>query len=371
MKKILIVGVSDTIGGIETLFSGLFGEKIPCFDITFLCFDKPCAFFDNYISQGYKIDIIPSRKSNPIKFSYNVKKYLKTHDYFDYIWINTSSASIWQFQVYAKKYTNAKVITHSHGTDFEKNGNALFHIGNIILHHLNLKKVILNTDLFFCCSKAAGIALYGEEKENELTIINNGIDCNKFSYNEKFRLEIREEFGVRDDEFLIGLIGRLSPQKNPVRAIEIFKQVMEINSKAKLLIVGTGDLLFEVEKKISDLNMRNNVIIAGLRKDVNKIYSALDILIMPSLFEGLPLTAIEAQCSGLNCLLSDKITQEVAISDLTNFISLDLDNTVWADAIIDTERNESRCQYSQLVHKQGYDSIEVKKRIVNLLYEND
>ena len=367
MKRILIVGISDIVGGIETLFNELFGKKIFCFDVTFLCFDKPCAFAENYISQGYKIDIIPSRKSNPFKFSHRVKEYLQTHAYFDYVWINVSSASIWQFQVYTKKYTKAKVITHSHGTKFEKTGSILLHIGNLILHHLNLRRVLSNTDLFFCCSKAAGIALYGKEKMGELTVVNNGINCDKYGYRDKFRNEIRKEFLVKEEEVLIGLVGRLSPQKNPVKAVEIFNAVYEKNPQAKLLIVGTGDLLVEVQQKIADLNISKQVIIAGMRSDVYKIYSALDVLIMPSLFEGLPLTAIEAQCSGLNCLFSDKITQEVAISDLANFIALNSDNAVWADAIIDIKQKKPRYDYCQLVKNQGYDSIEVRKRIVNLL----
>lgn len=371
MQKVLIVGVSDVVGGIETLFNGLFGENNLYFDITFLCFDKPCAFAEKYISQGYKIDIIPSRRSEPLRFSNNVKKYFHTHSDFDYVWINTSSASIWQFQVYTKKYTKAKVITHSHGTKFEKTDSTLFYMGNMFLHHLNTKKVISNTDLFFCCSKAAGIALFGKEKADNLIVINNGIDCNKFSYNETFRNEIRKEFSVEDDEILVGLVGRLSPQKNPVKAVEIFNALYRKKIRAKFLIVGMGNLFADVQQEIKKFNIDNQVIIAGMRSDVHKIYSALDILIMPSLFEGLPLTAIEAQCSGLNCLLSDRITQEVAVSDLVNFVSLNSDSKVWADAIIAMGQKKSRYEYCQLVRTQGYDSVEVKEKIVSLLNGNN
>lgn len=367
MKKILIVGVSSIVGGIETLFYGLFGEKSRAFDITFLCFDKPCAFADAYISQGYKVDVIPSRKSNPILFSRNIKRYIRTHCEFDYVWVNTSSTSMYQIQMYSKKYTKSKVITHSHGTKFERTGNWLFHLGNKILHRLNYKKVISNTDLFFCCSRAAGVALFGENNADRLIVINNGIDCDRFGYSEDFRVEIREEFGIRNDEFLIGLIGRLSPQKNPVRAVEIFKQVLETKSNSKLLIVGTGDLLLEVKEKINDLNMSDNVVIAGLRRDVNKIYSALDALIMPSIFEGLPLTAIEAQCAGLNCILSDKITKEAGITDCSHFVALDDSNELWADTIINAVCVSDRIWYCNSVKDRGYDYLKVKETIESIL----
>ena len=367
MKKILVVGVSSIVGGIETFFHEVFKEKSKVFDITFLCFDKPCAFADVYVSAGYKVDVMPSRRSNPAFFSRNVKKYLKSHNDFDYVWINTSSTSIYQFQLYSKKYTKAKVITHSHGTKFEKSGNWLIHVANMILDTVNYKKVVSNTDLFFCCSRAAGIALFGYKKASELCVIHNGIDCNKFAYNQDFRNDIRKEFSIDDGALLVGVVGRLSLQKNPMKAIGIFKSVIEKRSDAKLLVVGAGDMLSKMQEEITALGLDGNVIIAGLRHDVNKIYSALDVLIMPSLFEGLPLTAVEAQCSGVHCVLSDTITKEVAITDLTSFLALDKADEKWAEIVLATTKKSERSQYSSLVKAKGYDSIGVKQTIESIL----
>lgn len=367
MKKLLIVGTSSVVGGIETLFRGLFEEKSSCFDITFLCFDKPCAFSEIYISNGYKIDVIPSRRSNPFSFSKIVASYFETHNDFDYVWINTASTSMYQIQLYAKKFTKAQVITHSHGTKFDNCGNWLFHFGNIVLDNLNYHKVVANTDLFFGCSKAAGVALFGKRKENDLIVINNGIHCDRFAYSESFRNEIRREFGILDHMILVGLVGRLSPQKNPVRAIEIFGSVHKKNSNAKLLVVGTGELLPKVQEKIAELKLDGAVIFTGLRRDVHKIYSALDALMMPSLFEGLPLTAVEAQCSGLPCVLSSEITKEVGISDLVSFIDLNSRDSIWAEAILNVPQQGCRNLYCNLVKKKGYDFSEVKKTIELLL----
>ena len=361
MKKILIVGVSDVIGGIETLFKGLFIEKSPYFDITFLCFDRPCAFSDIYKSLGYKIDIIQSRKKNPLRFSKNVKKYFHEHNEFDYVWINTSSASIWQFQFFAKKYTKAKVITHSHGTEFEKTGSWLIYFGNYFLHHLFLKRVISNTDMFFCCSKAAGIALFGRKQENKLIVINNGIDSSKYAYSDIFRKNIRKEFKIDEDELL----------KNPIRAINIFNNIYKINNKAKLIIVGTGELLPQVNKEVNNLKISDKVILTGLRSDVNKIYSALDILIMPSFFEGLPLTVVESQCSGLRCVLSDSITKEVAFTDLVSFVPLSSEDSIWSKNILSLKIPLEREKYLNLVRLQGYDIEDTKKKVVSILYGNN
>lgn len=367
MKKLLIVGVSDVVGGIETLFHGLFGEKSEIFEITFLSFDKPCAFAEEYSALGYQVHVVPSRRANPLTFSANIKKYFQQHRDYDYVWVNTASTSMYQIQLYAKKYTGAQVITHSHGTKFENTGSLLFYIGNIVLDQLNYHKVITNTDLFFGCSKAAGVALFGKKKENDLITVNNGIHCDRFAYNENFRHEIREEFGIQEHTILVGMVGRLSSQKNPVRAIEIFESVHRKNADAKLLVVGTGELLSKMQEKIAERNLDDAVIFTGLRKDVHKIYSALDVLIMPSLFEGLPLTAVEAQCSGLRSVLSGAITREVGISDLVSFVELSDENAVWADAILSAQHTVCRNGYCNLVKKSGYDYSEVKKMIESLL----
>ncbi len=367
MKKLLIVGVSDVVGGIETLFHGLFGQKSAVFDITFLSFDRPCAFSDEYLANGYKVDVLPSRRSSALTFSANIKKYFKQHPDFDYVWFNTAGTSMYQIQLYAKKYTKAQVISHAHGTKFEYCGNLLFHLGNIVLNKLNYNKAVNNTDLFFGCSKAAGLAVFGAKKENELTVIHNGINCDKFRFNEDFRKEIRAEFGIEDNAFLVGIVGRLSSVKNPLRAVEIFKAIAEKKPGAKFLIVGTGELLPKVQEKISELSLDDDVILAGLRRDVHKIYSALDALMLPSLFEGFPLASVEAQCSGLPCVLSGGIPREAGISDLASFVDLDSEDTVWADALLDIPQQISRNAYCDLVKKKGFDYSEVRKKIESLL----
>lgn len=367
MKKLLIVGVSDVVGGIETLFHGLFAQKNDVFDITFLSFDRPCAFAEEYLANGYKVDVVPSRRSNPFAFSANIKKYFKQHPDFDYVWVNTAGTSMYQLQLYAKKLTKTQVISHSHGTKFEYCGNPLFHFGNIVLNKLNYNKVINNTDLFFGCSRPAGIAVFGAQKENELIVINNGVNCDKFCFSEDFRKEIRAEFGVEDDALLVGFVGRLSEAKNPVRAVEIFKAVAEKMPASKLLVVGAGELFSAVQEKIAELNLDDTVILAGLRKDVHKIYSAFDVLIMPSLFEGFPLAAVEAQCSGLPCIFSGEITREVGISDLASFVDLNADDAEWAAAILNVPKDICRPVYCDLVKKKGYDYSEVEKKIESIL----
>ncbi|OUQ80749.1 hypothetical protein B5E48_05040 [Massilimicrobiota sp. An105] len=367
MKKLLIVGVSSIVGGIETLFHKLFEDGSEVFDITFLCMGEKCAYADEYIAKGYHIDVIPSRKQNPLRFSSNVKTYFKEHPCFDYVWINTSSTSMYQFQLYGKKYTSAKIITHSHGTKFERTGKWIFHCANHVLDILNYRKVIDNTDLFFCCSKAAGIALFGKKKEKDLIIINNGISCDRFAFQKSYADNIRREFEIDDTTLLIGVVGRLSTQKNPLRVVEIFNTVLLKEPNAKLLFVGTGDLTSRVKESVAQKGIEEHVIFAGLRSDVNQIYSALDVLLMPSLFEGLPLTAIEAQCAGVPCVLSSEITDEVAVTDIVQFVDLKSNDDLWAEFVVNSKNEFARDNYCNILKVAGYDYSNTKNMIERLL----
>lgn len=355
LKKVLIVGLSKKVGGIETLFKGILGEVLEDIDVSIMTFYDTCAFEDLYTENGYTIYHLPSRRQRPVRFNGIIKKFFKEHRDFDYVWFNAASTSMYQIQYYAKKYTNAKVITHSHGTSFETNGKKLIPFANKVLGRLNRKKALGNTDLFFCCSKAAGLALFGKEYEKDLILIPNAIDSERFAYDEDNRREIREEFGVKDNELLIGIVGRLSQVKNPIKSLEIFCEVLKKRPDAKFIAVGHGELRTDMEQYINEKGIAGSVIFAGLRHDVYKIVSALDILLMPSLFEGLPLTAIEAQCAGVRCVLSDTITKEVAISDIVSYESLDSSAEVWAESILSNDGEIERASYRSKIIDSGYD----------------
>lgn len=372
MVKILITGIgSAELGGIETLFRGLFIEKSKVFEISFLSFGNPPAFYKIYKKNGYHIYVLPTRRENPLAFSHNIRCFFEKHRDFDYIWVNTSSTSIYQIQYYGKKLTNAKVITHSHGTNFENSSGMLYHWGNKILSRLNKRKVLNNTDIFFGCSQAAGIALFGDEYKNNLIIIRNGIDTKRFAFNLFARNIIRNELNISENTIVFGMVGRLSPPKNILKGIKIFKEYHALIPDSLLLMIGDGPLREQAMQKAMELNIFNNVLFLGIRKDVEKLYSALDILLMPSYFEGLPLSAVEAQTSGLFCALSGEITDEVAITDLVHFIPLCKSEKEWARYILNTYRTpNNREDYSIYVINAGYDRKSTIEQLETLLKNN-
>lgn len=367
-KKVLIVGISKTCGGIETLFYGLFGkEKSQVYDIEFVTFSPKCAFEDEYVKLGYKIHHLPSRRSNPMKFNRHVVEFYKSHNDYDYIWVNTNSTSLYQFQYFGKKYTSARIITHSHGTGME-NTSLFTGVVNNILAFLNRRKALKSTDFFFGCSYAAGLALFGKKYEKNIIVVYNGADIKKFAYREENRRLIRDEFQIGNKITLLGMVGRIADVKNPLKMLNIFKDYTQINPDAKLIYVGKGELEKSLEEKIKEFNLDDKVIMAGFRTDVEKVFSGLDILMMPSQSEGMPLSAIEAQISGLPCVLSDTITREVAITDLVEYVPLDAENRLWSAKIENLRhKNIDRKEYADIALHTQFNIENTRKHIESII----
>ena len=220
----------------------------------------------------------------------------------------------------AKKY-GLKTIIHSHNTSNGKGIIAL--IKNMLQYPLRKR-----ADYFIGCSKEAGLWLFGEKivKGDKFYVLNNAIDTDKFTYDENVRNEYRENFGLKDEKVFIQ-IGRLSEQKNHLFTLKIFNKYLETDKDARLFIVGNGELKNTIIDKINELNIADKVVMLEGRSDVNKLLQMADVFLMPSFFEGLSVAAVEAQASGIRCLLSDKCNKDVDITRLCEFLPLKED--VW------------------------------------------
>ena len=143
--------------------------------------------------------------------------------------------------------------------------------------------------------------------------------------------------------------------KNHSFLIEIFKKINDRNEDSVLLLIGDGELRLSIEKKVKDFLLTDNVIFAGVRSDIPELLQAIDVFVFPSLFEGLPVTLIEAQASGLYCIVSDSITKEVKITDSIEFISLDHSLNHWTNRILNYRYVSNREDYCKKVKENGYD----------------
>ena len=211
------------------------------------------------------------------------------------------------------------------------------------------------------CSNAAGKYIFGETQSFE--ILENGIDVKKYRFDEKGRKEIRQRYKVSDDMVLLGFVGRLQYQKNPLFMLQVYNEYRRINNKSKLIIIGTGGLEMECRKYVEKNNLANSVIFAGYISNVYRYYSAMDALLLPSRFEGLAVTAVEAQAAGLTVFASDSIAPEHNIASLVNFISISEPATRWANMI--TSYTGDRFAKYEEVKNAGYDIQDVAKILEN------
>lgn len=187
---------------------------------------------------------------------------------------------------------------------------------------------------WLACGEAAAINGWGQRsfEKGRVTILPNAIDPERFKFCESARREIRVRYGIAENDFVVGHVGRFYPQKNHEFLIDAFAELHRRKANAKLLLLGDGPLQGLIEQRVESLGLSNAVFFAGLQKDSAPFYSAMDVFCFPSLWEGLPLTLVEAQYAGLPCLVSERITHEAMITDGLCWLSLD-DVSAWVKSM--------------------------------------
>ena len=267
-------------------------------------------------SLGSKIYIMPTFKGT------NVKEVKEAWDTFftehpEYQILHSHSRSYASIYLPIAKKHGLKTIIHSHNTSNGK-GFAAF-VKNILQYPLRHR-----ADYFIGCSKEAGEWLFGKKvvNNNKFYVLNNAIDTDRFVFDEDRRLQYREMFKINDEKVFIQ-IGRMSEQKNYLFTLDVFGDYVKKHPEDKLFLVGNGELREKIDEKINELHLNNNATILEYRNDVDGLLQMADYFLMPSLFEGLSVAAVEAQASGIRCLLSDKCDQNVNITGLCEFLPLE------------------------------------------------
>lgn len=215
-------------------------------------------------------------------------------------------------------------IAHSHNTAIDKDMKRFLKL------YYRSRITSVSTH-YLACGQEAGEFLFPGK---EAIVIPNAIEKDKFCFNKEVRLRKRKELGITD-ELVFGHIGRISYQKNHKLLVDIFAETVKIEPNSLLLIIGVGEKEDEIREQVKNLGLEKKVRFLGKRTDVNELYQAMDLFVMPSYFEGVPVVGIEAQFANLPCFFSDKVPQEVAFSPLTHFISLNAAAKDWAVEILD------------------------------------
>lgn len=362
--KILHIMNGATLGGISTVVLNYY-ENI---DRNRFQFD--CAMYNTNLGpNGLKLKALgsnfyelPLKSKHPFSFIIKLIRILKGNGY-DAIHVHSNNTSYLAL-IIAKILGISVRIAHAHTARDSagyinklKNEISFFITPRVATHLLG-------------CSNEALTSMFGkaDNAKGKMVLLKNAIDVNKFKYNVEVREKIRAELGIRD-EFTIGTVGNLLPEKNHKYLLKIFHEINKVNQTCKLIIVGQGDLLEDLKSYSINLEIEDKVLFLGRRTDVNEILSAFDVFVLPSLYEGFAIAGLEACASGLPVFLSDGVPEDLNCFSNVKYLSINSEPSLWAKEITNVQLSNSRLQSHIEAKNCGYE-IELSSRKLESIYAN-
>lgn len=366
MKRVLHIGMSDNLGGIEIFLINFYrkiNKKKIQFDFINM-YDGKLCFEDEIIKMGGKIYKIPNEKKNPLGFKKELKRIVQTNRY-EVVHVHKNSLAFISVFKLLKKMKVKKVIAHSHNTQSSK-PNFIINV----LHKINKLFLSKYANCFCACSKEAGEWMFSKKilESNDFIILNNAIEIERFIFNQNVRNEVRKEFFVDNETFLVGHVGRFSPQKNHLFLIDFFSEFIKTKENCKLMLVGQGTTMELVKEKVKKLKLEDKVIFVGERIDVNRFYQAFDLFVFPSIYEGLGIVLIEAEASGLPCLASTEVPKLTKIIDDIDYIKLEESIDKWVEVANNILEKFERKNTYNLISNKGF-NIEIEVKKLERIYE--
>lgn len=331
-------------------------EKVQ-FDFLLTDHDK-CLFEDEIISLGGRVFRVPSLLiNNPFPYLKAVKALIRTHPEYHIVHSHTSSKSV--FPLWISKSCGVPVrCSHSHNSKTESG------ITGIIRDALKPLLKLVATD-WLSCGEQAAVWLYGEKpaRLGKVKVFKNVIETEHFRYNPVKREEYRNKYNISQDTILIGHTARFNTQKNHLFDIDILLSLKNRGYNAKLMLVGDGNLKSDIISKAKRFGVFEDIIFTGVVPNVYDYEQAFDVFILPSLFEGLPLSIIEAQVSGLPCVTTKgTVSYECSVTNLVTYLPLEDGAEVWADKIIEAT-SRPRIDRWEDIAQAGYDAKTSAKRL--------
>lgn len=345
MKKIKVLHfqIEDGFGGIETFLLNLYKQiDRNVIQFEFITTSKHVVIEKELTKLGGIVHHISSC-SNYFEYCRDIKEILLND--IDVVHVHKNSAANIMPLILSRKCGIKKIFIHAHNTAPSIQGvsNILHRINKTMINHYVTNK--------FACSTEAGNWLYCD---NQFEVIKNGIILDHFRFRKEIRLKKRSELSIGENIKLIGVIGRFTLQKNQKRAVDIFECIHSLNSNTTMLLIGDGELKQNLEEYVIKKKLKENILFLGVRQDISELLMAMDVVLMPSLYEGLPIVAIEAQAAGLPIFLSDTISPEAAITEGASWFSLEDENDFIAKKINGTKKCD-RIELNSQVSGNGYD----------------
>lgn len=350
VKKILYIMSNEPVGGVGSVVknyqSHFQKEKIK---IDFIIFDprEDTPFNRTVKENGASVYTFPFLSlKNVVKITILLQKFYKEHEgEYEIVQIHSPNIAwmcFWNIRCYGVKFC----IVHSHATLYSD--KKLSALRNMILC-IPIRRL---ANVYMACSKAAGQFLFGKKNIDKVIIVKNAIDCRRYGFDAQKRKDIRQKLAL-EDSFVVGNAGRFCEQKNHKFLLDIFEEIKKIKRDAVLMLIGNGPMFEEVKRKAKQKGLENDSLFLGTRTDVPDLLQAMDVFVLPSLFEGLPVIGIEAQASGIPCVVSDEVTKELDIFNIKH-VSLEKTPKEWADVILNMKEVNRKLGLKKVI-EAGYD----------------
>ena len=306
-------------------------------------------FEDEITALGGKVyRMMPLRPHTFGKYARQISAFFDEHPEYQIIHGQCSESGYFFYKEAAKRGIPV-IIAHAHNSHVKIDAKWFFRtwmkhqMRPYLTHH-------------FACGDEAAEWLFGKELAKKAIVLKNAINTRVFRFDAQTREKKREELGIGPTVMTICHVGRFDKVKNHTFVVDIFAEVLKKHTDARLLLIGDGELREQTEQKANQMGLSTKVSFLGVRRDVNELMQAADAMVFPSLFEGLPVTLVEAQSTGLPCIISQNIPSEVIITDLVEQVSLSDSASIWADKLITAaEHPHNRASYTKDIIKAGFD----------------
>lgn len=365
MKTIAVVGMSENPGGVETYLMNFFSVMHSSYKLVYINLNEnlPLAHQQIITSQGGTVFVAQGKFSlksyiNRYKVALKILKEIKASA----VYVNalTTNSAYW---VKAAKKMHIPAVYHSHNAA-ELFKNPLKKVISNIIKPYN--RIVLKYSVHLAASFESGKFMFGDSSSK---VIYNTIDTETWRYNYKKRRSVRKSLDIKQNQKIIIMVSRLAEQKNVIRALNIVKEVVKKDPTYSCLLVGDGNLKEQVLKKINDLQLNRSVKLLGKRSDVSELMISSDILLLPSLFEGLPFVVIEAQGAGLPVVATQGVIPQIAnVTASIHEVSLKKPDNYWADSIVSIplKRNEEKLNMNDQISNSRFSMTFFNKQITKI-----
>ena len=338
-------------GGVEAVIMNYYrniNRNLVQFDFVIDGYEK--TYLDDEIeSMGGKVYHVEPYRKNIFRYMAQIYIIIKNGHY-EIVHSNMNTLSV--FSLFPAWLAGVKYrILHNHSIAVKQEGKRTL-LKNILRP---ISKIFANK--YAACSILAADWMYGKNciKKGNIRIIRNAIDLKKYAFSKKIRDEYRQELGLADDDFVIGHIGRFVFPKNHLFLLKVFREVNKLQPKTKLLLIGDGELRKKVEETVKKYDLVEKVKFLGLRKDVQALYNVMDLFVLPSWYEGLPVVAVEAQANGLKCIISSNVSRECVLTSSVDMKELASGCHEWAKCILSNNKGERNNFATKELEKNNYD----------------